>query len=60
VRDPSLDASPALGAATVLDARRTLGAGRKTTGWLAALWLLADSEVAQHGRPSTEETGTER
>jgi len=59
VRDPSLDASPALGAATVLDAPWTLAPGRKTTGWLVALWLLADPEVAQHGRHSTEEIGTE-
>jgi hypothetical protein len=60
VRNPALDASLALGTATVLDARRTLAAGRKTTGWLMALWLLAESAVAQHGRQSPEEAGTER
>lgn len=60
MRHSALDAALALGAATVLDARRALGAGRKTRGRPVAHWRLADPRGAQHGLRSTEEAGTER
>lgn len=60
MRDPSLDASPALRPTMVIEPLRARAVGCKTTVRLLAHWLFTDSEGVRHSRRSTEEVGTER
>jgi hypothetical protein len=59
VRDPSLDASPALRPTMVIEPVQARAFGRKTTARRLAHWLLTGSEGVQHSRRSTEEVGIE-
>jgi len=59
VKDPSLDASPALRPTMVIEPLRARAVGREPTARLLAHWLFTDSEGVQHSRRSTEEVGIE-
>jgi len=59
VRDPSLDASPALRPTMAIEPLRARAVRRKTAARLPAHWLFTDSAGVQHSRRSTEEVGIE-
>jgi len=59
MRDPSLDASPALRPTMAIEPLRARAVGCKTTARLLAHGLFTDSAGVQHSRRSTEEVGIE-
>ena len=59
MKDPSLDASPALRPSMAIERLRARTVGCKTTARLLAHWLFTDSEGVKHSRRSTEEVGIE-